>query len=107
MRDCVLSRYARVACIAVAMLGGCSGSRPASGAYVGPSSASAIVGKDQNLLYVSDPKAGDVYMIALPSGRLVGKLTGFLQWATASTSMETSSSTTTGRARFAPTRMAP
>jgi sugar lactone lactonase YvrE len=35
------------------------------------------VGKGQNLLYVSDPKAGDVYMIAVPSGRLVGKLTGF------------------------------
>jgi hypothetical protein len=35
------------------------------------------VGKHQSLLYVSDPQAGDVYMIALPSRRLVGKLTGF------------------------------
>jgi hypothetical protein len=37
----------------------------------------AAVGKDQSLLYVSDEPAGDVYMVALPSGRLVGKLTGF------------------------------
>jgi hypothetical protein len=64
------------------MLAGCGALRQAQedmrraiGASVGPSSA--ILGKDQSLLYVSDPKAGDVYMIALPSGRLVGKLTGF------------------------------
>jgi hypothetical protein len=61
--------------VAAAISSGCGGSRPVSGAYVGPSSA--ILRKDQSLLYVSDPKAGDVYMIALPSGRLVGKLAGF------------------------------
>jgi hypothetical protein len=70
-----ISRYALVACVAAAMLAGCGGSRRAIGASVGPSSA--ILSKDQSLLYVSDPKAGDVYMIALPSGSLVGKLTGF------------------------------
>lgn len=62
-------------CVAAAILSGCGGSRPVIGASVGPSSA--IVRKDQSLLYVSDPKAGDVYIIALPSRRLVGKLTGF------------------------------
>ena len=70
-----ISRYVLVAFVAAAMLAGCGGSRREIGASVGPSSA--ILGKDQSLLYVSDPKAGDVYMIALPSGRLVGKLTGF------------------------------
>jgi hypothetical protein len=62
-------------CVAAAIFAGCGGSRSVTGASAGRSSA--IVGKDQSLLYVSDPKAGDVYMIALPSRRLVGKLTGF------------------------------
>jgi hypothetical protein len=66
---------ALTSCVAVAMLAGCGGSRPAIVASAGPSSA--IVGKSQSLLYVTDPKAGNVYMIALPSGRLIGKLTGF------------------------------
>jgi hypothetical protein len=77
-----ISRYALVGCVAAAMLAGCGAHRQSQDdmrqaivASVGPSSA--ILGKDQSLLYVSDPKAGDVYMIALPSRRLVGKLTGF------------------------------
>ncbi|MGC9993042.1 MAG: hypothetical protein ABSD52_11700 [Candidatus Cybelea sp.] len=69
------SRYAFSGCMAAAIFAGCGGSRPVIGASAGRSSA--IVGKDQSLLYVSDPQARDVYMIALPSGRLVGKLTGF------------------------------
>jgi hypothetical protein len=66
---------------AVAMLFGCGAlqqaqddMQPPIDPYGGPSSAT--VGKDQSLLYVSDPPAGDVYMVTLPSGRLAGKLTG-------------------------------
>ena len=89
MKIAMLYRRTLTVCVAAAMLSGCGvlrqaqddtrqaqdGSRPVTGASVGPSSA--IVRKDQSLLYVSDPKAGDVYMIAVPSARLVGKLTGF------------------------------
>lgn len=56
-----LSRCLLRTLVAVIMLAGCGGSR-------------SVVG---SLLYVSDPQARDVYMIALPSGKLVGKLTGF------------------------------
>jgi hypothetical protein len=73
----MISRFGRCAltsCV-VAMLAACGGSQPPINPYGAPSSAT--VGKDQSLLYVSDPNADDVYMVALPSGRLVGKLTGF------------------------------
>src|SRR5580700_6303473 len=96
MKTAMLYRRTLTICVAAAILSGCGvlrqaqddirqaqddarqaqvDARPVTGASVGPSSA--IVHKDQSLLYVSDPKAGDVYMIAVPSGRLVGKLTGF------------------------------
>ncbi len=70
-----LSRYLLTSCVAAAMLAGCSGSQPPIGAPVG--ATSAVVGKDQSLLYISDGQSGDIYMVSLPSGRLVGKLTGF------------------------------
>ena len=54
---------------------GCGGAQPPIGAPGGPSSA--LAHKEQNLLYISDEQASDVYMVALPSGKLVGKLTGF------------------------------
>lgn len=62
--------------LAVSMLAGCGGLQPPISASGEPSSV--LVGKDQSLLYVSDEQAGDVYMVALPSGRLAGKLTGFV-----------------------------
>jgi hypothetical protein len=35
--------------------------------------------KSRDLLYITDALAGDVYAVALPSGKVVGKLTGFNQ----------------------------
>lgn len=37
------------------------------------------VAKSEDLLYVTDPQDNYVYIIALPSGKLVGKITGFNQ----------------------------
>jgi hypothetical protein len=76
MRSLDFSRYVLGSYAIAAMLAGCGGSQPPVGTYGEPSSA--MVGKDQSLLYISDPQAGDVYMVALPSGRFVGKLTGNL-----------------------------
>ena len=70
-----LSRYASTACVAVALLAGCGGSQMPIGSPLGP--LNAAVGKDETLLYITDEAPGSVYMVALPSGRLVGKLTGF------------------------------
>jgi hypothetical protein len=56
------------------MLAGCGGTQSPV-ATLGEAS-SAVIGKDESLLYVSDPQAGYIYMVALPSGRLVGRLTG-------------------------------
>jgi hypothetical protein len=64
-------RYAFL--VSAALLAGCGGSQPTIGA---PGVASdAAAGKGQSLLYVSAWQ-NYVYMVALPSGRLVGKLTG-------------------------------
>jgi hypothetical protein len=56
------------------MLVGCGGTQPPIAA-VGEAS-SAVIGKDESLLYVSDPQAGYIYMVALPLGRLLERLTG-------------------------------
>ncbi|HLY02381.1 MAG TPA: hypothetical protein VKR56_07765 [Candidatus Cybelea sp.] len=80
MRISGLRLYAISSCAALAMLGACGPlplSQPARSVVEGKGRASsALVGKDQSLLYISDFQAGEVYMVALPSGRLVGKLTG-------------------------------
>lgn len=64
-----LSRLASFANITTAM------SRPDhSASWMAPDAVSR-----KHLLYVSDASVGDVYALSLPSGRLVGKLTGFSQ----------------------------
>jgi hypothetical protein len=70
-----LGRYTVGIAAALAMFAGCGGTQPPIGAPGGPSSA--LAHKEQSLLYISDEQASDVYMVALPSGKLVGKLTGF------------------------------
>ena len=67
--------FVTTAAIAIASLTGCSGSQPPIGVSWGPQNA--VVRKDLTLLYVTEQVNGDVYMVALPSGKLVGKLTGF------------------------------
>jgi hypothetical protein len=74
---------------AAALFAGCGGSQvpidgpittqqTGSGTPVYQSKAQPLVSKDE-LLYVTDPNANLVYMVSLPSGKLVGKLTGFNQ----------------------------
>ena len=76
-----VATYALHGGVAVALLAGCGALRqpfdfqPPIAASGSPSNT--LVGKDQSLLYVSDEPDGDVYMVVLPSGRLVGRLTGF------------------------------
>jgi hypothetical protein len=80
------SRYGLSSCIAVALLTGC-GALPLSPARGQGGAQPAIararvtrpaVSKDI-LLYATDPNDNLVYMISLPTGKLVGKLTGFNQ----------------------------
>lgn len=68
-----IGRYIFSIGAASALLAGC-GVFPVSAP---PGASNAVIGKGQSLLYVSDPQDGLVYMVALPSGKLVGKLTGF------------------------------
>jgi hypothetical protein len=58
----------------IALLAGCGGSQPPISTPSGSSNSAAH--NDSSLLYVSDEQAGEVYIVALPSGKLVGKLTG-------------------------------
>ena len=59
---------------AAALFAGCGGSSlPIAGSSKLPTAA---LGKGLTLLYVSEQANSDVYMVALPSGKLVGKLTG-------------------------------
>jgi hypothetical protein len=58
-----------------ALLTACGGSQPPVTASAEPFAVAAH--KAQSILYISDEQAGDVYMVALPSGKAVGKLTGF------------------------------
>ncbi len=77
-----LSRFAAALCVAVAWLTGCGGSQSPIGAPGAMTKATVdaeeSVSRDV-LLYVTDPNANLVYMVSLPSGKLVGKLTGFNQ----------------------------
>lgn len=84
-----LRRYALTSCVAAALLAGCGGSQPPIRPLITPQevrlvsrSESTIVQKHVSkdvLLYVTDPSDNLVYMISLPTGKLVGKLTGFNQ----------------------------
>lgn len=69
-----LIRFAATTGVA-ALFVGCGGSQPPIAVSWGPQSA--VVRKELTLLYVSEQVDGGVYMVALPSGKLVGKLTGF------------------------------
>lgn len=87
MRPDVL-RVVATAFAASAMLAGCGGTQlpiEAPGAMTQKGASSAFTerswalpeAKTEDLLYVTDAQDNDAYMIALPSGKLVGKLTGF------------------------------
>lgn len=84
-----LSRYALTTGAAAALVAGCGASGPPIGApgttlqarLTSPAylrTATPAVSRDV-LLYVTDPSDNLVYMISLPTGKLVGKLTGFNQ----------------------------
>lgn len=75
MKTTVLGRNALSAAALLGLLSGCGGSQPPIAVSWGPQNA--VVRKDLTLLYVTEQVNGDVYIVALPSGRLVGKLTGF------------------------------
>jgi hypothetical protein len=77
-------------CVAAAMVAGCGGAQTpfeAPGAIPARVSGGVLAqrerpwmaaqAKSQNLLYISDPQARDVYVYSYPQARLVGKLTGF------------------------------
>jgi hypothetical protein len=72
----ILARFA-LTIGAATLFAGCAGSQPI-GAYAdrGGSSIRPET-KNKDLLYVSDSYSNDVYLFALPSGNLVGTLTGF------------------------------
>ena len=83
-------RYALASCVAAALLAGCGGSQPPIGAPGVAPQTSAIAAhagrgtswmlpeaKREDLLYVSDDLANDVYVLSYPQGKLVGTLTGF------------------------------
>lgn len=96
-----LTRCIACACIAAVQLAGCGSSRPqvapiasmnqnfADTAFrnslprLRPDPGASWMSPDAvskaQLLYVTDPSDGDAYAISLPSGKLVGKLTGFNQ----------------------------
>lgn len=69
-----LIRFAAAMGVAT-LFAACGGSQPPIAVSWGPQSA--VVRKDLTLLYITEQVNGDVYMVALPSGKLVGKLTGF------------------------------
>jgi hypothetical protein len=88
-------RRAAVFCAAPVLLAGCGGSPagvnpPSAAAYTrgmpavvrpdrsGSWMAPGAAGRGE-LLYVTDPGDGDAYVLSLPTGRLMGKLTGFDQ----------------------------
>ena len=58
----------------VLLVAACDGSQTPIGVPGG--SSNSVARNDSSLLYVSDGQAGEVYIVALPSGTLVGKLTG-------------------------------
>ena len=82
-------RYALTTCVAAALLAGCGGSQPPLGARIAAQQNRMVTAADSRivqkavsrgvLLYATDPNANFVYMISLPTGKLVGKLTGFNQ----------------------------
>jgi len=76
MKGFDFGRFALCVCAAAAMPAGCGGSPPPTPAYsrISDQAASRDV-----LLYVTDPNDNLVYMLSLPTGKLVGKLTGFNQ----------------------------
>lgn len=82
----MLGRCGLSSCITVALLTGCgalSPSLPKAQGDAQPASARARVARPavskDILLYATDPNDNLVYMISLPTGKLVGKLTGFNQ----------------------------
>lgn len=80
-------------CLSIALLSGCGGLPAQNGLMqfqarrsmalthpdFGPSWMSPDAVSRAELLYVTDPTDGDVYALSLPTGKLVGKLTGFNQ----------------------------
>lgn len=82
-----LGRIILATAVAACLLQGCGSGGPPTPRVQGFARSADLVqswaAKDaasyRQLLYVTDAQDGDVYMLALPEGRLVGKLTGFNQ----------------------------
>lgn len=83
------TRFALSSCAAAGLLAGCGGPQPPTDSPIAAQQGRPVTSTDSGivqravsrdvLLYVTDPNDNLVYMVSLPTGKLVGKLTGFNQ----------------------------